>query len=71
MKKKIVKMNNSKTWFFEKITELTNLQTDSSRTKERRIKPTKLEMKEDRLQQTMQKYKGLWETIMNNYVKKK
>ena len=33
MKKKIVKMNNSKTWFFEKITELTNLQPDSSRKK--------------------------------------
>ena len=27
--------------------------------KERRIKATKLEMKKERLQQTMQKYKGL------------
>ena len=25
-------------------------------------------MKKERLQQTMQKYKGLYETIMNNYM---
>ena len=36
--------------------------------KGRRIKSTKLEMKKERLQQTMQKYKGLLETIMNNYM---
>ena len=59
MKETIVKMNKSKTWFFEKITELTNLQTDSSRKKERRIKLTKVEMKKEKLQQIMQKYKGL------------
>ena len=34
----------------------------------RRIKSTKLEMKKERLQQTMQKYKGLEKTIMNNYM---
>ena len=39
--------------------KLTNLQPDSTRKKKRRIKLTKLEMKEQRLQQTMQKYKGL------------
>ena len=38
------------------------------RKKERRIKSTKLEMKKERLQQTMEKYKGLQETIMNNYM---
>ena len=36
--------------------------------KKRRIKSTKLEMKKERLQQKMHKYKGLQETIMNNYV---
>ena len=36
--------------------------------KKRRIKATKLEMKKERLQQTMQKCKGLQETIMNNYM---
>ena len=58
MKETIVKINKTKSWFFEKI-KLTKFQTDSSRTKERRIKSTKLEMKKKTLQQTMQKYKGL------------
>ena len=57
MKQSIVKINKTKSWFFEKI-KLTNLQPDSSKKKERRIKSTKLEMKEEGLQQTMQKYKG-------------
>ena len=58
MKKKeiIVKINKTKSWFFEKI-KLTNLQPDSSRKKERRIKSTKFEMKKERLQQTVHKYK--------------
>ena len=64
MKETIVKINKTKSWFFEKIKKnLTNLQPDSSKNKtnkqtkkESRIKSTKLEMKE-RLQETMQKYK--------------
>ena len=67
MKETIVKINKTKSWFFEKI-KLTSLYPDSSRKKERRIKSTKLEMKKERLQQTMQKYKGLLETIINNYM---
>ncbi|MES7922034.1 hypothetical protein U6S81_12175 [Cutibacterium acnes] len=59
MKETIVKINKSKSWFFERQNELTNLSPDSSRQKERRIKSTKLEMKKERLQQTMRKYKGL------------
>ena len=55
----IVKINKTKSLFFEKINKIDKTQPDSSRTKERRIKPTKLEMKKERLQQTMQKYKGL------------
>ena len=43
-------------------------QTHQKKKKERRIKSTKLEMKKERLQQTVQKYKGLEETIMNNYM---
>ena len=57
MKETIVKIHKTKSWFFEKI-KLTNIWQDSSRKKERRIKSTKLEMKKERLQQTMQKYKG-------------
>ena len=49
MKETIVKVNKTKSWF----------EPDSSRKKERRIKSTKLEMKKESLQQTMQKYKGL------------
>ena len=58
MKETIAKINKTKSWLFEKI-KLTNLWPDSSRKKDRRIKSTKLEMKKERLQQTMQKYKGL------------
>ena len=45
--KEIVKINKTKSQFFEKI-KLTNLLPDSSRKKERRIKSTKLEMKKER-----------------------
>ena len=61
MKKKetIEKINNTKNWFFEKINKIDKFQPDSSRTKERKIKSTELEMKKESLQPTMQKYKGL------------
>ena len=57
MTETIAKINKTKSWFFEKI-KLTNIQPDSSRKKERRVKSTKLEIKKERLQQTMKKYKG-------------
>ena len=57
MKEIIVKINKTKSWFFEKINKIDK--PDSSRNKERRIDSTKLEMKKERLQQAMQKYKGL------------
>ena len=59
MKEIIIKINKTKNWLFEKINKMTNLQPDSSRKKERRIKSTKLKMKKERLQQTAQKYTGL------------
>ena len=59
MKETIVKINKAKSWFFEKINKIDKPQPDSSRKKERRIKSTKLEMKKERFQQTMQIYKGL------------
>ena len=58
MKETIVTINKTKNWFFERIKidkSLTRLITQ----KERRVKSTKLEMKKERLKQTMQKYKGL------------
>ena len=60
MKEIRVKINKTKSWFFEKINKIDkNFARLIKKKKERRIKSTKLEMKKERLQQTMQKYKGL------------
>ena len=59
MKETIVKINKAKSWFFEKINKIDKSLTRLITQKERRVKSTKLEMKKERLQQTMQKYKGL------------
>ena len=59
MKETIVKINKTKSWFFEKINKIDKVLARLIKGKERRIKSTKLEMKKERLQQTMQKYKGL------------
>ena len=60
MKKTIVKINKTKSWFFEKINKIDKPLARLIK-KKRRIKSTKLEMKKERLQQTMQKYKRLWD----------
>ena len=57
MKETILKINETKIWFFKKINKIYKPLARFIRKKERRIKSTKLEMKK-RLQQTMQKYKG-------------
>ena len=67
MKETLVKINKTESWPFEKINKIDKLQSDSSSKKERRIKSIKLEIKKERLQQTMQKHKD-YETIMNNYM---
>ena len=60
MKETIVKINKTKTWFFEKVNKIEKpLARLIKKKKEIRIKSTKLEMKQERLKQTMQKYKGL------------
>ena len=58
MKEIIVKINKTKSWFFEKINKIDKPLARLIKKKERRIKSTKLEMKKDRLQQTLQKYNG-------------
>ena len=58
MKETIIKINKTKSWFFEKINKIDKPLTRFIKKKERRIRLTKLEMKKERLQQTMQKYKG-------------
>ena len=59
MKETIVKINKTKSWFSDKINKITSFSQTHQEKKERRIKSTKLEMKKERLQQTMQKYKRL------------
>ena len=57
-KETIAKINKAKSWFFERINKIDQPLPDSSRNKERKIKSIKLEMKMERSQQTIQKYKG-------------
>ena len=57
-KETIAKINKAKSWFFERINKIDKPLPDSSRSKERKIKSIKLEMKMERSQQTTQKYKG-------------
>ena len=62
MEETVVKINKTKNWFFEKMNKIDkSLARLIKKKKERetRIKSTKSEMKKERLQQTMQKYKGL------------
>ena len=59
MKEIIVNINKTKSWFLEKINKIDKPLVRFFKKKERRIKSTKLEMKKERLHQTMQKNKGL------------
>ena len=59
MKETIVKINKTKSWFSKKINKSDKLLGRLIKNKERRIKSTKLQMKKERLPQTMQEYKGL------------
>ena len=68
MKETIVKINKAKSWLFEKINRIDKpLARLIKKKKERRCKSAKSEVKKERcfkkkkkkLQQTMQKYKGL------------
>ena len=58
MKETIVKFNKTKSWFFEKINKIDKPLARLIK-KKRRTKSSELEMKKERLQQTMQKFKGL------------
>ena len=58
-KETIAKINNTKSWFFEKINKIDKPLVRLIKKKRRRIKPTKLEMKMEKSQQTTQKFKGL------------
>ena len=68
IKEAVVKINKTKSWFFEKINKIDKPLARLIKKKREKNQIKKLEIKKERLQQTMQKYKGLWETIMNNYM---
>ena len=53
MKEAILKISKNKSWFFKKINKIDKPLARLIKKKERRIKSTKLEMKKERLQQTM------------------
>ena len=67
MKETIVKNNKTKSWFFEKINKIDKPLARLIKKKREKNQINKMRMKKERLQQTMHKYKGLEETIMNNY----
>ena len=58
MKATIVKINKTKSWFFEKINKVDKPLARLIKKKGRRIKSTKLERKMKKSQQRTQKYKG-------------
>ena len=59
MKETTVKINKTKSWFFEKINKIDKPLARLIKKQGRKTKSTKLERKMERSQQTMQKYKGL------------
>ena len=56
-KETIAKINNTKSWFFEKINKIDKPLARLIKKKRRRIKSTKLEIKMEKSQKTTQKYK--------------
>ena len=59
MKETIVKINKTKSWFFEKINKIDKSLAGLIKKKREKNQSTNLEMKKERLQQTMHKYKAL------------
>ena len=59
MKKTIVKINKTKSWFFEKINKTDKLLARPTKEKREKNQIYKIRNEKEKLQQTMQKYKGL------------
>ena len=59
MKEIIVKIHKAKNWFFEKINKIDKPLARLIKKKGEKNQIGKLKMKKERLQQTMQKYRGL------------
>ena len=61
-------MYGARGWLFERMDRIDGPLVRLIGKKGEEIKSTGLEMREERLQQTMQTCGGLWETIVNNYM---
>ena len=59
MRDTVVKINKIKSWFFEKINIIDKPLARLIKKKREKNQSIKLEMKKERLQQMMKKYKGL------------
>ena len=59
MKETIVKMNKTKSWFFEKINKIGKPFARHIKNKREKNQINKIKTNKERLQQTMQKSKGL------------
>ena len=59
MKETTVKMNKTKSWFFEKINKIDKPLARLIKKQREKNQINNIRMKKERLQQTMQKYKGL------------
>ena len=59
MKETILKINKTKSWFFEKINTIYKPLARCIKEKREKNQINKIRMKKERLLQTMQKYKGL------------
>ena len=64
----ITKINKTKSWFFEKINKIDMPLARLIKKRGRGLKSIKLEMKKEKSQQTLQKYKGSCEITTNNYI---
>ena len=58
MKETIAKINKTKSWFLEKINKIDKPLARLIKKKGRRLKSIELEMKKEKEQLTLQKYKG-------------
>ena len=58
MKETVVKINKTKTWFFEKISKIDKPLARLIKKKRKKNQMNKIRNEKGRLQKTMQKYKG-------------
>ena len=58
MKEKMPKINKTKNWFFEKKNKIHNTLDRLIKIKRRKTQTNKIKNENERLQQTIQKYKG-------------